>query len=209
MKCIAPIRLKVPAPRPSPDDKLTAVQRVSGRARGYTWQDVPCGKCNYCLQDRRADWTFRITQEWKQSKSSYFLTLTYSDNVVPKSPTGQPTLCKEDVQLFMKRLRKENAKCSDYSLRYYLVGEYGTKTKRPHYHIILFNLHPDVRDLVPRIWGLGHVDFGNVSPASIHYTTKYVINRHGDYDAVQKPFLLCPSGPGLDKAMSRHTPNIT
>lgn len=151
---------------------------------------VPCGKCNLCLAARRADWTFRIRQELKDSISAFFLTLTYDDSSIPFSPSGNPTLLKEDYQKFMKRLRK----LSKNTLRYYCVGEYGTVTNRPHYHALIFNLEPTVD--VHRVWSKGHVVRGTVTPASIHYVTKYVINRYGDYGDVCPPFALISKRSG-------------
>lgn len=167
--------------------------------RGLKDRDfVPCGKCNECLKLKRDDWSFRLKQELKVAVSAKFLTLTYSDDHVRRNPeSGLPELCKRDVQLFMKRLRKESARCSDIGLRYYTVGEYGTNTLRPHYHSIMFNIHPDITSRVDRIWGLGHVDVGEVTPASIHYTTKYVINRHMDFSGREPPFSVMSKRPGI------------
>lgn len=43
-----------------------------------------------------------------------------------------------DVQLFLKRLRKNLSKYTDEKIRYYAVSEYGPKTFRPHYHFLFF-----------------------------------------------------------------------
>lgn len=106
MRCIAPIRLQ-------------------------TGQFVPCGKCNFCLAARRADWSFRIRKELKVAESAAFITLTYSDYHMPLTDDGLGQLCKYDLQCFFKRLRKEQSKKllhEDYpSIRYYAVGEYGTR----------------------------------------------------------------------------------
>lgn len=155
-------------------------------------QFVPCGKCNFCLQVKRADWTFRIMQEWKVSSSAKFLTLTYTDQDLPYGD-GVATLCKRDLQLFHKRLRKEN----EDKLRYYAVGEYGTVTSRPHYHSIMFNLQSDVIARLTDIWSLGMVHVGEVSYPSIHYVTKYVINRPGEYGGREPPFAFMSKRPGL------------
>lgn len=161
MKCISPLLI-----------------RTDGRR-----DVVPCGKCNFCLQTKRADWTFRLQQELKISSSAFFLTLTYDNDNIPFSSAGVPELRKRDCQLFMKRLRKENSK----SLRYYTVGEYGTVTSRPHYHSILFNLDLQMVSQLPKIWSLGHVHVGDVKTASIHYVTKYVINRVGEFENREPP----------------------
>lgn len=161
MKCISPLLI-----------------RTDGRR-----DVVPCGKCNYCLQTKRADWTFRLKQELKISSSAFFLTLTYADDCIPFSSADLPELRKRDCQLFMKRLRKENSR----QLRYYTVGEYGTVTFRPHYHSILFNLDLQLVSQLPKIWSLGHVHVGDVKTASIHYVTKYVINRVGEFENREPP----------------------
>lgn len=158
---------------------------------------VPCGKCNYCLQAKRTDWSFRLLQESKVCTASHFLTLTYDESNVPLGEDDQPTLFKRDMQLFTKRLRKEQLNHSSDTLRYYTVGEYGTITHRPHYHSIMFNLHPNTVNKIPEIWGLGHVQIGSCTMASIHYTTKYVINKVGTYEGREKPFANMSRRPGL------------
>lgn len=146
---------------------------------------VPCGHCNFCLSNRRADWSFRLFQETKVSQSAHFLTLTYDDSTVPVGDDCY-SLCKRDLQLFTKKLRKENGS----KLRYYAVGEYGTKTNRPHYHSIMFNLQPRTVEALPNIWNLGMVHVGDVNEASIHYVTKYVINRDLEVSGREPPFFV-------------------
>lgn len=163
--------------------------------RGNERLVVPCGKCNFCLQAKRAEWTFRLRQELDVCSSAFFLTLTYDDYQLPMSPAGVPELRKDHVQKFMKRLRKLNVA----KLRYYTVGEYGSRTERPHYHSIMFNLEVKALNALPQVWGHGHVHVGDVSPASIHYTTKFHLNKHRDWEEKgvrrEKPFLLFRIGP--------------
>lgn len=158
---------------------------------------VPCGKCNFCLSVKREEWTFRLLQEAKQSKTAAFLTLTYEDGTVPTTSDGLLDLRKRDLQLFQKRLRKENAKFVPWPVRYYSVGEYGTRTERPHYHSIMFNVCKDVSARYSDIWSAGMVRVGDVNVASIHYVTKYVINRIGDYGGREPPFSLMSKRPGI------------
>lgn len=177
MNCISPICLRI----------------------GRALQFVPCNKCNFCLANRRADWSFRLHQEWKSCKSADFLTMTYNEQEVPWSDVGQ-SLCKRDVQLFTKQLRNcNNAYLLDRpwpSVRYYTVGEYGTDTVRPHYHSIMFNLTRDTISKVNGLWKKGHVEVGSVTGASIHYVTGYVVNRVGDWEGRQKPFALISNRSG-------------
>lgn len=174
---------------------------------------VACGKCNLCLARKRADWSFRIKQELKVADSAIFLTLTYNEESVPVNAAGEAELCKRDVQLFLKRLRKyDNKMLQDDAtrkkvaytstskgirpIRYYTVGEYGTKTDRPHYHSIMFNIQPETITALEGIWSKGQILVGKVEEASIHYVTKYVINRHGNFGDRQKPFALISNRSG-------------
>ena len=100
------------------------------------------------------------------------------------------SLDKKDIQLFMKRLRKNEP----LKLKYYCAGEYGGKTFRPHYHMILFNCL-DVENL-RKCWidpkngdSLGNIHVGSASGASAAYTAKYInkqaqIPMHANDDRV-------------------------
>lgn len=197
MRCISPLRLV-----------------HNGRRN-----DVPCGQCNFCLANKRADWSFRLQQELRVSTSAVFLTLTYSDDWLPYDDMvnfRRPTLCKRHCTLFVKRLRKANEKVSSIPVRYYMVGEYGTRFGRPHYHAIVFGLHSSVLADVDGLWSYGNVKIGSCTPASIHYTTKYCINRPGKWKGVEKPFAFMSTKPGLGAsyvgshgAWHRNTEDVT
>lgn len=169
---------------------------------------VPCGKCIHCLENRRADWSFRLYQEMRVASSAFFLTLTYDDDNIPMHGEVQ-TLCKKDVQDFLKRLRKKNEKYGS-KIRYYLVGEYGTTTQRPHYHLIMFNLDKRVTDnvaIIPKvgywdtkvsaIWSKGVVHIGSVEPASIHYVTGYVLTQQDNPEGAEPVFCTMSRNPGI------------
>lgn len=133
---------------------------------------VPCGKCVKCKKRRASEWSFRLMQEWKQSTSAYFITLTYDTPHLPRTKANYKTIVKRDLQLFFKRLRKAQSGTGNSDrIRYYAVGEYGGTTFRPHYHIILFNA---LQELIQPAWNLGHVHYGQVSEASVGYTLKYI-----------------------------------
>lgn len=140
----------------------------------------------------------RLNVELRYSTSAHFLTFTYEDGKVPVSEDGEMELRKKDFQLLMKRIRKHAHKYTIQQIRYYAVGEYGTKTDRPHYHAIMFNLPKQTLNYLPEIWQSGHVHYGEVNEASIHYTTKYVVNRFEPGKSTrQKPFSLMSRRPGL------------
>lgn len=150
---------------------------------------VPCGKCVNCIQRRTSEWAFRLREEQKVSSSSSFLTLTYNDETVPYSENGYQNLDIKDHQKFMKRLRKYiHEHKHEYpehdrqlKLKYYMVGEYGTESHRPHYHSILFNLPKKLiekEQIIEEIWGLGLTQVAVCNEQTIRYVTGY-INKRG------------------------------
>lgn len=129
---------------------------------------LPCGKCPPCKARRVDAWVFRLMQEEKRSTSAKFVTLTYDTTNVPITKNGFMTLEKEDFQLFMKRLRKTEPN----KLKYYVAGEYGGQTTRPHYHAIIFNVESD--ENIQKAWGKGSLHIGQVTNDSVAYTMKYI-----------------------------------
>lgn len=98
-------------------------------------------------------------------------------------------LWRRDVILFMKRLRyyisSNHSKINKYGqkefplLRYFLVGEYGPKKLRPHYHALLFidseEVASKIPDYVSKSWQYGICDVQlSASGKSAHYCAGYV-----------------------------------
>lgn len=174
---------------------------------------VPCGKCEICLQNKRNAWKIRLENELRVARNGRFVTLTYSDEFAPKDSQGVLVLRKNDVQLFLKRLRQSNHKAwldtmkepiVDPSsrqvpqMRYFCVGEYGPSTSRPHYHLIIFNLHYWAQIHLETFWEVGFVKVDDLIPARMEYITKYFINTVSTEDDKQKkPFVLVSKGFGL------------
>lgn len=158
---------------------------------------VPCGKCEACKRRRQASWSFRLLNETRHSFSAAFLTLTYRDEELTHGELF-PTLVKRDLQLFLKRLRKAQAKESDLKLKYYACGEYGERTFRPHYHMILFNLVPHMLfdGILSDIWKLGHVQVDPCNIKTIQYTSKYVMKSNKKPTGVEPEFSLMSKGLG-------------
>lgn len=131
------------------------VKVTSAVDKGYPGLEsfpVPCGRCIGCRLDYSKQWANRCMMEAQYHEHSCFITLTYDDLHVPRS-YGRSSLggsCisyslhKEDLQKFFKRLRKH---FEGVKIRYFGCGEYGSRTFRPHYHVILFGI--DFEDKVP------------------------------------------------------------
>lgn len=150
----------------------------------------PCGRCPHCLSRRASGWGFRLARECSVSSSAYFITFTYDNSSAPLSVSRRLSLYPPHIQLFMKKLRHRN----ESKLKYYCAGEYGGKTFRPHYHMILFNsvldtfIPPQVAysiksGLIPldgqyhitgSLWEYGFITIGQVTDASTAYTLKYI-----------------------------------
>lgn len=169
---------------------------------------VPCGKCYNCKRRRVSAWSVRLMEEFKNSQTGYFITLTYDTKYVPITPKGFMSLEKKHLQSFFKRLRQWHNNAD--TIKYYAVGEYGGKTFRPHYHIILFNANIEH---IEKSWSecvnkklalhrpLGSVHHGTLTEASVGYTLKYIckakrIPLHQNDDRIPE-FSLMSKGLGI------------
>lgn len=178
---------------------------------------VPCGKCMACLVKKQRDWTFRIEQEVKYSVSAWFITLTYDEEHVPVDEELMvPVVSKRDIQLFMKRFRKEISVLG-YSCRYFICAEYGPKTLRPHYHGILFDLpltftKTFLSDLLVRTWQQGFITLAPVTPGRCRYVAKYCSSFMFLPKYLQnekrKPFLLVSRKIGIGKSFIDRDPRV-
>lgn len=139
---------------------LSIIDRLTGLP-----MQVPCGKCWYCTSSRRAQWTFRLSVENYCWLNSEFLTLTYDDEHLPLNSFGLPTLNVDHLNKFIKDLRNNK-----FKFKYYAIGEYGGRFGRPHYHVLIF-FNDDIQ--FPLFWHNGNLKEDNVTPADIHYVTKF------------------------------------
>lgn len=167
--------------------KLITIRLPDGSA-----QKVPCGKCAFCLTTRRSEWMFRIHHEMRtQEHPGWFITLTYDEKHVKRVADGRLSLRFRDVQLLLKQIRKRK-----HYAKYICVGEYGSETLRPHYHLIIWtSIEPsEIQD----IWARGRAHFGKISMASAMYTLKYIIQpKQRDIDGIEKTRAQFSRGLGL------------
>lgn len=161
---------------------------------------LPCGHCDACKIRRRKDMATRLAHECSCHESAIFLTLTYDDTHLPIGVDGHPTLCIADVQRFMKRLRRHLDYCPKKPdgrdhvinpIRYFAVGEYGSKRHRPHYHIMIFGWSPSDKVFhrqrdniisyrskqIEKLWTNGFSEFSGVSPYVAKYCARYVTKK--------------------------------
>lgn len=126
-----------------------------------------------------------------------FVTLTYSDDHLPEGGTLVP----KHTQDWLKRLRFELA---PRKLRYFLVGEYGDQSWRPHYHAALFGVGLDDAEVVDRTWGLGYTYTGDLNSKSAMYVTGYVSKKMTSkdddrciYNGIHPEFARMSRKPGI------------
>ena len=83
-----------------------------------------------------------------------------------------------DVQLFFKRLIQNIRRITNEKIHYYVVGEYGPTTFRPHFHILLFHnskeLRQSIRQFVSKSWRFGDSDTQPVWSSASCYVAGYV-----------------------------------
>jgi hypothetical protein len=165
-----------------------------------------------CRVARTSEWTTRILHELI-GKPGCFVTLTYNNDHLP----ADGGLVKADLQMFIKRLRKF---LGDTKIKYYACGEYGEKTNRPHYHLLIIGWMPELQRLyrpdknhcvsrdIELLWRLGNNTTGNPDREAIQYVVGYIrkklngsmfLNKFGN---IQEPFQLQSQGIGKDYAIA-------
>jgi len=187
MACDAPLSIKYKQPIPD------------GKGGWIYYFPADCGKCIKCLIKRKAQWSYRMVEQMNASFSAYFVTLTYDDQHLTRTDTGN-TINPFDHKQFIENLkeyekpemldyrpysaeeilRKYNGIQEDGKLAYYGVSEYGGKTGRSHWHYILFN----VRDTssISMSWRMGRIQIDQCNINTIDYCLKYMVKDHEGYD---------------------------
>lgn len=174
--------------------ELKAPLFINGEYREHI--NLPCGKCDRCLERRKMEWGFRMEYEMINSKTAYFVTLTYSPENVPYNKYGLKVLVKKDLQKFFKRLRqrqkrgditiehlRNNLSFND-KVKYYACGEYGEQFLRPHKHAIIYNAS---EKNILKSWELGDVHCVKANKYTIAYCMKYLDKWLGKKQDWKKP----------------------
>jgi len=156
-------------------------------SKEYASFQLPCGQCLECRLDYARQWAIRCVHEAQMHPRNTFITLTYDEKCLES-----PVLIYSDFQKFMKKLRK----VQDAPMGVFVTGEYGEKTKRPHWHAIIFNWSPTdgvyqysndngdqcyTSETLSKIWGKGRAEYGSVTFKSAGYVARYAAKKlvHG------------------------------
>ncbi len=153
-----------------------------------------CGQCRACRVRRSQEWVTRLMMESYSHSESVFTTLTYAEDRV--------SVAKRDLQKFLKRLR---SRLAPDRFRYFAVGEYGERTGRPHYHIMLFGVGVGQESNIEEAWRNGFIKVDELNRARCRYIVKYTIKRLTQPDAFSDgrspEFALMSRKPSLGRAM--------
>ena len=189
-------------------------RRTAPWDRSHRTVNIPCGTCFGCMRNEQRDWALRCFHEatlyeelWTDDSTgvstplpkSCVVTLTYDQDHLP----GDGALHHEDFQDFIRALRQYNRREHEKhgragpcpKLRYFMAGEYGGKTHRPHFHAILFNTtfedtyglaagkaHESLNGSysLDRIWGRGMATVDEFSFQGAMYVAGYVAKKMAD-----------------------------
>lgn len=167
---------------------------------------IPCGKCEGCAILKRRAWGIRMYHESCMHERNCFITLTYDDDHLVQK------INRKDPLYFIRRLRHH----SSTPIRYFLTGEYGEKTNRPHYHAILFgedwlggayDIKPGLygNEIINRIWRKGDCSISQFNMGTALYTAGYVNKKLGDTDT----FSIMSRFPPLGQSwVQKHHDNL-
>mgnify|MGYP000220578584 FL=1 len=182
MPCYRPLDAYILAGRTKNGKAVISFKRENG------WMDriqLPCGQCIGCRLLKSTQWALRMEHEMSLHNENCFITLTYNEQNLPKDNSLQ----KDHFVKFMKRLRKE---ISPTKVRYFMCGEYGDETWRPHYHAILFGYaFPDkmqvqsmevdqpyfLSPLLSKLWQKGQHTIAEANFTTAAYVARYVTKK--------------------------------
>lgn len=228
MPCFSPIKAwMVPPVKPGGkaliefptknDSSFTrALKRITHRNPNAILIDLPCGKCIGCRLERSRQWAVRAVKESQCHLENCFITLTYDPEHLPKNGSLNP----DDLTKFIKRFRQ---KIAPAKIKYIAVGEYGDKTSRPHYHLLIFGYNfKDLKKVsaknaetgvlsvrrhsedLYKLWKMGLVSCDKVTFESCAYVARYNLKKvngkkAADYYGDRVPeFLHCSNGIGRE-----------
>ena len=154
---------------------------------------VACRECWQCRERKVDDWVGRNIAESKTATAAHVVTLTYGEDAKIGSidHIRAAVLTYSDVQKYLKHLRSDG-----FPVRYFVVGEYGSKKGRAHWHIVLYwqgavPEHKLRENFAQKHWPHGWSYWDKVSPSAIRYACKYL--QKDAHDDARQGFGPMPS----------------
>ena len=102
--------------------------------------------------------TFDVTQlyldleTYNKRIDEYYIKYPWRKRGESRQKNHVAILWNEDLQRFLDRLKKWIKRKFGCKVRYFAVGEYGTNSLRPHWHIVLFHDSLRLRNAFQNVW---------------------------------------------------------
>ena len=102
--------------------------------------------------------TFDVTsfyldlESYNKRVDEYYQKYPWRSRGVSRQHNHVAILWNEDLQRYLDRLKKWCFRKYGTKVRYFAVGEYGTNSLRPHWHIILFHDSLQLRESFRQVW---------------------------------------------------------
>ena len=180
---------------------------------------VPCNSCDECLLNRSKKKAAQLMIEnyyRKDPEGSWFITLTYDDEHLPYNEvydkngnfiSAEESLPPKNPYLYEFKADREKcikpfidnmqyhamSKYGDERPMWFYCAEYGSQTKRPHFHMIVFGMHIPLNELKfyeqrdgyilyewvkgCEIWKNGFVTVGNFTNETAAYVAGYALKK--------------------------------
>lgn len=181
--------------------------------RDQVYLTIPCGRCCECRKSKRNEYYYRSLHEFTACADAggyaIFDTLTYKEPPTLNSEFGisDYSYCfrYRDIRLFLVLLRKKLERLGHNpagSLKYFIASEFGhddqyidgrgrlrTGTKRPHYHLVIFNydnsLDPvTLSNVIADSWPHGRTD-------GVRYRGRLRFTQHNVIRAKDSAIRVC------------------
>lgn len=119
----------------------------------------PRTKSYYFVSESIKDFGVPVDVKWRDylkvysaRVDEYYARFPYRKRGISRLSGHVPVLYGDDLKKFMYRLRQFLNKYYGIEIRFFAVGEYGSNSLRPHWHILLFHnsdqLRQDFRDVI-------------------------------------------------------------
>lgn len=127
-----------------------------------------------------------------------------TQNIMRLNNETIPYLSVYDLQTFLKRFRAHSYRSAfgtdkglaeNQKIRYFVCGEYGPTTLRPHYHGLFFFDSDEIANVLfhslSQSWLLGNIEYEFVKTSASSYVAKY-INSYGRLPRIYRSKSLRP-----------------
>lgn len=154
-----------------------------------------CKKCPICKMFKRYDWIKRINLEIQNWKYCLFITLTFDKEHINKNSEAR------ELSYWIRNKKRNDELPKE--IKYFAVKEYGDKTGRKHYHMLIFSNEIIFNDLefykkskrnndiytskyLNEIWEYGSINSVQLvtSEAAFKYMLKYTTKLNNEKDKV-------------------------